>query len=106
MKNLYYVASDAPRRAAKVHSLFYGVKGPLDIRVVGHRLTKDGISVPEFLINGRTLTAEEVAAEAAKAVAEAELATAAAEAAARDAEAAEQEALDAERQASAMIIAM
>jgi myb proto-oncogene protein len=54
----------------------------------------------QFLINGKRLTAEEMAEEAARAVREAEEAAAAAEAAAREAEAAEKEAIALERAAA------
>ncbi len=54
----------------------------------------------QFLINGKRLTAEEMAEEAARAVREAEEAAAAAEAAAQEAEQAEQEAMELERAAA------
>jgi hypothetical protein len=54
----------------------------------------------QFLINGKRLTAEEMAEEAARAVREAEEAAAAAEAAAREAELAEKEAIALERAAA------
>ena len=59
----------------------------------------DPSSPLQFLINGKRLTAEEMAEEAARAVREAEEAAAAAEAAAREAEAAEREAMELERAA-------
>ena len=68
--------------------------------MAGYR-NKAGGKVPEFLINGKRLTAEEMAEEAARAVREAELAAEAAEAAAREAEAAEKEAAEMERAAAA-----
>ena len=69
------------------------------MKMAGYR-TKGGGKVPEFLVNGTRLTAEEMAEEAARAVREAEEAAAAAEAAAREAEAAEREAADLERAAA------
>ena len=53
----------------------------------------------QFLINGKRLTAEEIAEEAERAVREAEDAAAAAEAAAREAEHLEQEAIHQEQAA-------
>ena len=73
-------------------------KAGYDVKMAGYR-TKGGGKVPEFLINGKRLTAEEMAEEAARAVREAEEAAAAAEAAAREGAIAEREAMDLERAA-------
>lgn len=66
-----------------------------DLKHVGYRTPRlpGGTKVPEFLVNGKRLTAEEIAEDAERAVREAEDAAAEAEAAAREAERAEAEAL-------------
>ena len=68
--------------------------------MAGYRQRPGAPKVPEFLINGQRLTAEEIAEEAERAVREAEEAAAAAEAAAREAEHLEQEALQQEAAAA------
>ena len=68
-----------------------GQKPGFDVKLAGFR-NKPGSKVPEFLVNGKRLTAEEMAEDAARALQAAEEAAAAAEAAAREAEEAEMEA--------------
>ena len=62
-----------------------------DVKLAGFR-NKPGGKVPEFLVDGKRLTAEEMVEDAARALRAADEASAAAEAAAREAEAAEAEA--------------
>jgi hypothetical protein len=69
-----------------------GAAGVPEVKMAGYRGGKPGEKVPEFLVNGKRLTAEEIAEEAQRAVVEAEEAAAAAEVAAREAEEAEAEA--------------
>jgi len=72
-----------------------------EVKVAGYRSRPGaGGKVPEFFINGKRLTAEEIAEEAERAVREAEEAAAAAEAAAREAEHLEREAINLEREAA------
>ena len=90
------------KNAFAVPTITRGGAGPTsfeDLKHVGYRTprTPGGPKLAEFLVNGKRLTAEEIAEDAERAVREAEEAAAEAEAAAREAERAEADALRAHR---------